>query len=150
MAVYAWDFSGNTKCSPRTEYEGSQNSVLELVFDHLGEDQEWAWVKDFQNKQIDSYTCPTPHRLTRTIRCITLRSRPVLKAWKSGLKLLVVQPAYYTACNLASTRLSGIQPGVMSFLILSTRISPQLRDPEIKGKLLAEKSVIKGGLMQDL
>ena len=30
--------------------KGLNNSVFELVSDHLGEDEEWEWVKDFQKQ----------------------------------------------------------------------------------------------------
>ena len=43
-------FSEMRRCLPGLAMKGLNNSVFELVSDHLGEDQEWAWVKDFQKQ----------------------------------------------------------------------------------------------------
>ena len=44
-------FSGNEEMlALGLGMEGLNNSVFELVSDHLGEDEEWEWVKDFQKQ----------------------------------------------------------------------------------------------------
>ena len=44
-------FSGNEEMlALGLGMKGLNNSVFELVSDHLGEDEEWEWVKDFQKQ----------------------------------------------------------------------------------------------------
>ncbi len=44
-------FSGNEEMlALGLGMKGLNNSVFELVSDHLGEDEEWAWVNDFQKQ----------------------------------------------------------------------------------------------------
>lgn len=132
--------------------KGLNNSVFELVSDHLGDDKEWAWVTDFQ-KQTG---------LTVTLIATTA------PAYENGKMYGIAEQARKEGREIrpqAAGRPTGVLHGLQSSFnafvghptwreelagLDHEALLTKLRDPAIKAKLLAEKSIIKGGLMQDL
>ena len=93
--------------------KGLNNSVFELVSDHLGDDEEWAWVTEFQ-KQTG---------LTVTLIATTAPAYENGKMYKlaeqartEGVRFALKRPAgrlvSFTACNRAFMPSSDTRPGV--------------------------------------
>lgn len=146
-------FSGNEEMlALGLGMKGLNNSVFELVSDHLGDDKEWAWVTDFQKQTgltvtLIATTAPAyengkMYNLAEQARTEGREIRPqaagrptgVLHGLQSSFHAFVGHPTWRD--ELAS----------LDHNALLTR----LKEPEIKARLLSEQSVIKGGLMQDL
>ena len=61
--------------------KGLNNSVFELVSDHLGDDEEWAWVTEFQKQTGLTVTLiATTARLMRTVKCTSSRASAYRRA----------------------------------------------------------------------
>lgn len=146
-------FSGNEEMlALGLGMKGLKNSVFELVSDHLGDDEEWAWVTDFQ-KQTG---------LTVTLIATTAPAYENGKMYKlaeqARLEGREIRPQ---AAGRPTGVLHGLQSSFHAFVGHPTwrdeladldheTLLQRLKDPSVKAKLLSEKSVIKGGLMQDL
>ena len=77
------------------DVRGLKNSVFELVSDHLGEDEEWAWVRFRQSLTVTLIATTAP---AKTARCITRRTS-AYRSRKFVHKRRVVQPVYCTVCS---------------------------------------------------
>ncbi len=146
-------FSGNEEMlALGLGMRGLKNSVFELVSDHLGEDEEWAWVTEFQ-KQTG---------LTVTLIATTA------PAYENGKMYKIAEQAREEGREIrpqAAGRPTGVLHGLQSSFhafvghptwreelasLDHEALLERLNDPIVKAKLLSEESVIKGGLMQDL
>lgn len=146
-------FSGNDEMlALGLGMRGLNNSVFELVSDHLGEDEEWAWVTEFQ-KQTG---------LTVTLIATTA------PAYENGKMYNIAEQARKEGREIrpqAAGRPTGVLHGLQSSFhafvghptwreelaeLDHETLVERLNDPIVKAKLLSEESVIKGGLMQDL
>ena len=146
-------FSGNDEMlALGLGMKGLKNSVFELVSDHLGEDEEWAWVTEFQ-KQTG---------LTVTLIATTA------PAYENGKMYKIAEQARTEGREIrpqAAGRPTGVLHGLQSSFHafvghptwraeLATldhdELLERLKDPIVKAKLLSEESVIKSGPMQDL
>ena len=146
-------FSGNEEMlALGLGMKGLNNSVFELVSDHLGEDKEWEWVTDFQKQTgltvtLIATTAPAyengkMYNLAEQARKEGREIRPqaagrptgVLHGLQSSFHAFVGHPTWRT--ELAS--------------LDHEALVKRLQDPATKAQLLAEESEIKGGPMQDL
>ena len=132
--------------------KGLNNSVFELVSDHLGDDDEWAWVTEFQKQTgltvtLIATTAPAyengkMYKLAEQARSEGREIRPQAAGRPTGV-LHGLQSSFHAFVGHPTWRESLAQLGHEDLL-------RQLRDPAIKSQLLSEESVIQGGLMQDL
>ena len=132
--------------------KGLNNSVFELVSDHLGDDEEWAWVTEFQKQTgltvtLIATTAPAyengkMYKLAEQARTEGREIRPQAAGRPTGV-LHGLQSSFHAFVGHPTWRESLAQLNHEDLLI-------QLRDPAIKAQLLSEESVIQGGLMQDL
>ena len=132
--------------------KGLNNSVFELVSDHLGDDDEWAWVTEFQKQTgltvtLIATTAPAyengkMYKLAEQARSEGREIRPQAAGRPTGV-LHGLQSSFHAFVGHPTWRESLAQLGHEDLL-------KQLRDPAIKSQLLSEASVIQGGLMQDL
>ena len=146
-------FSGNEEMlALGLGMKGLNNSVFELVSDHLGEDEEWAWVNDFQKQTgltvtLIATTAPAyennkMYNLAEQARIEGREIRPqaagrptgVLHGLQSSFHAFVGHPTWHK--ELASLNHNDLLE--------------KMRDPEIKAKILSEKSLIKSELIQDM
>jgi N-acyl-D-amino-acid deacylase len=146
-------FSGNEEMlALGLGMKGLNNSVFELVSDHLGEDEEWAWVTEFQ-KQTG---------LTVTLIATTA------PAYENGKMYNLAEQARKEGREIrpqAAGRPTGVLHGLQSSFhafvghptwreeltdLDHEALLARLKDPIVKAKLLSEESVIKSGPMQDL
>ena len=146
-------FSGNEEMlALGLGMKGLTNSVFELVSDHLGDDEEWAWVTEFQKQTgltvtLIATTAPAyengkMYKLAEQARREGREIRPqaagrptgVLHGLQSSFHAFVGHPSY-------QSELAGLAHDAL--------VSKML-DPIIKAKILAEESMIKSGPMQDL
>ena len=132
--------------------KGLNNSVFELVSDHLGDDEEWAWVTEFQKQTgltvtLIATTAPAyengkMYKLAEQARTEGREIRPQAAGRPTGV-LHGLQSSFHAFVGHTTWRESLAQLNHDDLLT-------QLRDPAIKAQLLSEESVIQGGLMQDL
>ncbi|MEL0218527.1 MAG: amidohydrolase family protein, partial [Gammaproteobacteria bacterium] len=132
--------------------KGLNNSVFELVSDHLGDDEEWAWVTEFQQQTgltvtLIATTAPAyengkMYKLAEQARTEGREIRPQAAGRPTGV-LHGLQSSFHAFVGHPTWRESLAQLNHEDLLT-------QLRDPAIKAQLLSEESVIQGGLMQDL
>ncbi|MEK9869128.1 MAG: amidohydrolase family protein [Gammaproteobacteria bacterium] len=132
--------------------KGCSNAVFELVSDHLGEDEEWAWVTEFQKQTGLTVT------LIATTAPAYENNKMYNLAEQARREGREIRPQ---AAGRPTGVLHGLQSSFHAFVGHPTwkaeladldhaALLARLRDPAVKAKLLAEKSLIKGGLMQDL
>jgi N-acyl-D-amino-acid deacylase len=132
--------------------KGLNNSVFELVSDHLGDDEEWAWVTEFQQQTgltvtLIATTAPAyengkMYKLAEQARAEGREIRPQAAGRPTGV-LHGLQSSFHAFVGHPTWRES--LAGLNHEDLLS-----QLRNPAVKAQLLSEQSVIQGGLMQDL
>lgn len=146
-------FSGNDEMlALGLGMKGLNNSVFELVSDHLGDDEEWAWVTEFQKQTglavtLIATTAPAyengkMYKLAEQARKEGREIRPqaagrptgVLHGLQSSFHAFVGHPTFRT--ELAS--------------LDHEALLAKLRDPGVKAQILSEQSEIKGGPMQNL
>ena len=146
-------FSGNEEMlALGLGMKGLNNSVFELVSDHLGEDKEWQWVKDFQKQTgltvtLIATTAPAyknnkMYNLAEQARIEGYEIRPqaagrptgVLHGLQSSFHVFVGHPTWRK--ELASLN--------------HKELVDRLRDPETKKKILSEETTIKNELLQDI
>lgn len=146
-------FSGNDEMlALGLGMKGLNNSVFELVSDHLGDDEEWAWVTEFQKQTglavtLIATTAPAyengkMYKLAEQARKEGREIRPqaagrptgVLHGLQSSFHAFVGHPTFRT--ELAS--------------LDHEALLAKLRDPRVKAQILSEQSEIKGGPMQNL
>ena len=132
--------------------KGLNNSVFELVSDHLGDDEEWAWVTEFQKQTgltvtLIATTAPAyengkMYKLAEQARTEGREIRPQAAGRPTGV-LHGLQSSFHAFVGHPTWRESLAQLNHEDLLA-------KLTDPAIKAQLLSEESVIQGGLMQDL
>ena len=146
-------FSGNEEMlALGLGMKGLNNSVFELVSDHLGEDEEWAWVTEFQKQTgltvtLIATTAPAyengkMYKLAEQARLEGREIRPqaagrptgVLHGLQSSFHAFVGHPSY-------QAELAGLD---------HDDLVSKMLDPIIKAKILSEQSLIKSGPMQNL
>ena len=146
-------FSGNEEMlALGLGMKGLNNSVFELVSDHLGEDEEWQWVKDFQKQTgltvtLIATTAPAyknnkMYNLAEQARIEGYEIRPqaagrptgVLHGLQSSFHVFVGHPTWRR--ELASLN--------------HKELVARLRDPATKKKILSEETTIKNELLQDI
>ena len=146
-------FSGNEEMlALGLGMKGLNNSVFELVSDHLGEDEEWQWVKDFQKQTgltvtLIATTAPAyknnkMYNLAEQARIEGYEIRPqaagrptgVLHGLQSSFHVFVGHPTWRQ--ELAS--------------LSHEELVARLRDPATKKKILSEETTIKNELLQDI
>ena len=128
------------------------NAVFELVSDHLGEANEWAWVKEFQEQtglgvtliatSAEAYKDNMMYNLAEEARVEGYEIRPqaagrptgVLHGLQSSFNVFVGHPTW--RCELEQ--------------LDHEALLKRLAEPATKAQLLAEKSVIRGGEMQNI
>ncbi len=146
-------FSGNEEMlALGLGMKGMPNAVFELVSDHLGDDNEWAWVTDFQQQTgltvtLIATTAPAyennkMYNLAEQARLEGREIRPQAAGRPTGV-LHGLQSSFHAFVGHPTWREELASLDHEALLV-------QLRNPAMKAKLLSEKSVIKGGLMQDL
>ena len=146
-------FSGNEEMlALGLGMKGLPNSVFELLSDHLGEDEEWAWVTEFQ-KQTG---------LTATLIATTAPAYENGKMYKlAGQARERGHEIEPQAAGRPTGVLHGLQSSFHAFVGHPTwraelaaldhdALVTRLKDPDIKARILAEESVITSGPMQDL
>ena len=146
-------FSGNDEMlALGLGMKGLNNSVFELVSDHLGEEEEWAWVTEFQ-KQTG---------LTVTFIATTA------PAYENGKMYKLAEQARQEGREIrpqAAGRPTGVLHGLQSSFhafvghptfrehlshLSHAELVKAMNEPAMKARILSEESVIKGGLMQNL
>tara|TARA_B100001113_G_scaffold239880_1_gene197248 strand:+ start:1802 stop:3523 length:1722 start_codon:yes stop_codon:yes gene_type:complete len=146
-------FSGNEEMlALGLGMKGLNNSVFELVSDHLGEDEEWQWVKDFQKQTgltvtLIATTAPAyknnkMYNLAEQARIEGYEIRPqaagrptgVLHGLQSSFHVFVGHPTWRK--ELAS--------------LSHEELVAKLRDPATKKKILSEETTIKNELLQNI
>ncbi len=146
-------FSGNEEMlALGMGMKGLNNSVFELVSDHLGEDEEWAWVTEFQKQTgltvtLIATTAPAyqnnkMYNLAEQARKEGREIRPQAAGRPTGV-LHGLQSSFHAFVGHPTWRAELAE---LDHDALLTR----LRDPLTKAAILAEESVIKSGPMQDL
>ena len=146
-------FSGNEEMlALGLGMKGLNNSVFELVSDHLGEDEEWEWVKDFQKQTGLTVT------LIATTAPAYKNNKMYNLAEQARLEGHEIRPQ---AAGRPTGVLHGLQSSFHAFVGHPTwkdelaslnhdELLARLRDPETKKKILAEETTIKNELLQDL
>jgi N-acyl-D-aspartate/D-glutamate deacylase len=146
-------FSGNEEMlALGLGMKGLNNSVFELVSDHLGEDEEWAWVTEFQKQTgltvtligttAPAYENGKMYKLAEQARLEGREIRPqaagrptgVLHGLQSSFHAFVGHPSY-------QAELAGLD---------HDDLVSKMLDPIIKAKILSEQSLINSGPMQNL
>jgi N-acyl-D-amino-acid deacylase len=146
-------FSGNEEMlALGLGMKGLNNAVFELVSDHLGEDEEWAWVTEFQKQTgltvtLIATTAPAyengkMYKLAEQARLEGREIRPqaagrptgVLHGLQSSFHAFVGHPSY-------QAELAGLD---------HDDLVSKMLDPIIKAKILSEQSLINSGPMQNL
>tara|TARA_A100001388_G_C28770678_1_gene503611 strand:+ start:1897 stop:3618 length:1722 start_codon:yes stop_codon:yes gene_type:complete len=132
--------------------KGLNNSVFELVSDHLGDDEEWAWVTEFQKQTgltvtLIATTAPAyengkMYKLAEQARTEGREIRPQAAGRPTGV-LHGLQSSFHAFVGHPTWRESLARLNHEDLLA-------ELTNPAIKAQLLSEVSVIQGGLMQDL
>ena len=146
-------FSGNEEMlALGLGMKGLNNSVFELVSDHLGDDEEWAWVTDFQKQTgltvtLIATTAPAyengkMYRIAEQARLEGREIRPQAAGRPPGV-LHGLQSSFHAFVGHPTWRSELAELDHESLLT-------RLADPATKAQILSEQSVIKGGLMQDL
>ncbi len=146
-------FSGNEEMlALGLGMKGLNNSVFELVSDHLGDDKEWAWVTDFQKQTgltvtLIATTAPAyennkMYNIAEQARAEGREIRPQAAGRPTGV-LHGLQSSFHAFVGHPTWRNELAELDHDALLA-------RLREPETKARLLSEKSVIQGGLMQDL
>ncbi|MFT7247096.1 MAG: N-acyl-D-amino-acid deacylase [Candidatus Azotimanducaceae bacterium] len=146
-------FSGNEEMlALGLGMKGLNNSVFELVSDHLGDDKEWAWVTEFQKQTglavtLIATTAPAyqngkMYKLAEQARAEGREIRPQAAGRPTGV-LHGLQSSFHAFVGHPTWRTQLAELDHEALL-------ERLRDPAIKAQLLSEKSHIKGGPMQDL
>jgi len=146
-------FSGNEEMlALGLGMKGLNNSVFELVSDHLGDDKEWAWVTEFQKQTglavtLIATTAPAyengkMYKLAEQARAEGREIRPQAAGRPTGV-LHGLQSSFHAFVGHPTWRTELAELDHEALLA-------RLRDPAMKAQLLAEESQIKGGPMQDL
>ncbi|MFT4796591.1 MAG: N-acyl-D-aspartate/D-glutamate deacylase [Candidatus Azotimanducaceae bacterium] len=146
-------FSGNEEMlALGLGMKGLNNSVFELVSDHLGDDEEWAWVTEFQKQTglavtLIATTAPAyqngkMYKLAEQARAEGREIRPQAAGRPTGV-LHGLQSSFHAFVGHPTWRAELAELDHEALLA-------RLRDPAMKAQLLSEKSHIKGGAMQDL
>jgi len=146
-------FSGNDEMlALGLGMKGLNNSVFELVSDHLGEDEEWAWVTDFQKQTgltvtLIATTAPAyengkMYKLAEQARTEGREIRPQAAGRPTGV-LHGLQSSFNAFVGHPTWRKELAQLDHEDLLA-------KLSEATTKAQLLSETSVIQGGLMQDL
>jgi len=146
-------FSGNEEMlALGLGMKGLNNSVFELVSDHLGDDKEWAWVTDFQKQTgltvtLIATTAPAyengkMYKIAEQARAEGREIRPQAAGRPTGV-LHGLQSSFHAFVGHPTWRNELAQLDHEALLA-------RLAEPATKAQILSEQSVIKGGLMQDL
>jgi len=146
-------FSGNEEMlALGLAMKGLNNSVFELVSDHLGDDKEWAWVTEFQKQTgltvtLIATTAPAyengkMYKLAEQARKEGREIRPQAAGRPTGV-LHGLQSSFHAFIGHPTWRKELAELDHPTLL-------QRLNDPDMKQQLLSEESIIKGGLMQDL
>ena len=146
-------FSGNDEMlALGLGMKGLNNSVFELVSDHLGDDKEWAWVTDFQKQTgltvtLIATTAPAyengkMYKLAEQARAEGREIRPQAAGRPTGVRH-GLQSSFHAFVGHPTWRDELAQLDHKTLLM-------RLAEPNTKAQILSEESVINGGLMQDL
>lgn len=146
-------FSGNEEMlALGMGMKGLNNSVFELVSDHLGDDEEWAWVTEFQKQTgltvtLIATTAPAyennkMYNLAEQARKEGREIRPQAAGRPTGV-LHGLQSSFHAFVGHPTWRAELADLDHDALLA-------RLREPMTKAAILAEESVIKSGPMQDL
>lgn len=129
-----------------------KNSVFELVSDHLGEDEEWEWVTEFQKQTgltvtLIATTAPAyengkMYNLAEQARKEGREIRPQAAGRPTGV-LHGLQSSFHAFVGHPTWREELADLG-------HKELVARLLDPQMKARLLSEESVIKSGIMRDL
>lgn len=132
--------------------KGCSNAVFELVSDHLGEEEEWAWVTEFQKQTgltvtLIATTAPAyennkMYNLAEQARKEGREIRPQAAGRPTGV-LHGLQSSFHAFVGHPTWK------SELAELDHDTLVE-RLRDPAVKTQLLSEESTIQGGLMQHL
>ena len=146
-------FSGNEEMlALGLGMKGLPNSVFELVSDHLGEDEEWAWVTEFQKQTgltvtliattAPAYENEKMYKLAEQARREGHEIRPQAAGRPTGV-LHGLQSSFHAFVGHPTWRneLAGLN---------HESLLTKMKDPEVKARLLSEESVIRSGPMQNL
>ena len=146
-------FSGNEEMlALGLGMKGLNNSVFELVSDHLGEDEEWQWVKDFQKQTGLTVT------LIATTAPAYKNNKMYNLAEKARIEGYEIRPQ---AAGRPTGVLHGLQSSFHVFIghptwrqelayLSHEELVARLRDPSTKKKILSEETTIKNELLQDI
>ena len=132
--------------------KGLNNAVFELVSDHLGDDEEWAWVKAFQEQTglgvtLIATTAPAyennkMYRLAEQAREQGFEIRPQAAGRPTGV-LHGLQSSFHAFVGHPTWREELAELNHEALLA-------KLQSPETRAKILSETSIIQSGPMQDL
>ena len=146
-------FSGNDEMlALGLGMKGLNNSVFELVSDHLGDDKEGAGGTDFQKQTgltvtLIATTAPAyengkMYKLAEQARAEGREIRPQAAGRPTGV-LHGLQSSFHAFVGHPTWRDELAQLDHKTLLM-------RLAEPNTKAQILSEESVINGGLMQDL
>ena len=129
--------------------KGLKHGVFELVSDHLGDDDEWTWVKDFAKQtglpvtlvatSAGAYEGDKMYNIAEESRLQGMDIRPqiagrptgILQGLQSSFHVFIAHPTYVSQ---------------IAHLPLAEKVA-MMRRPEIKAALLAEDSPIRKTIM---
>ena len=124
--------------------KGSGHGVFELVSDHLGEDDEWQWVRQFAREtglkvtlvgtSPGAYIGDRVYRLAEEAATEGMEIRPQLAARPTGV-LHGLQSSFHVFVGHPTYR-TGIAD-----LPLEEKVA-KLRDPEVRARILSEQTQI--------
>ena len=146
-------FSGNEEMlALGLGMKGLNNSVFELVSDHLGEDEEWAWVTEFQKQTgltvtLIATTAPAyengkMYKLAEQARAEGREIRPQAAGRPTGV-LHGLQSSFHAFIGHPTFRAE------LAHLDHDALVAA-MSDPDMKARILSEQSEITSGPMQNL
>lgn len=146
-------FSGNEEMlALGLGMKGLNNSVFELVSDHLGEDEEWAWVTEFQKQTgltvtLIATTAPAyengkMYKLAEQARAEGREIRPQAAGRPTGV-LHGLQSSFHAFVGHPTFRAE------LAHLDHDALVAA-MSDPDMKARILSEQSEITSGPMQNL
>lgn len=132
--------------------KGLKHGIFEMVSDYLGDDDEWAWVKQFAEEtgrpvtliatSAAAYQDGKIYRIAEEAREKGINIMPQMAGRPTGI-LHGLQSSFHAFVGHPTYRAE------LADLPLEEKVAAMKR-PEMKARLLAEQSQIKSGMMGDL
>jgi N-acyl-D-amino-acid deacylase len=129
--------------------KGLTHGVFEMVSDHLGDDDEWMWVKGFAQEtglpvtlvatSAGAYEGNKMYNIAEESRAHGMDIRPQIAGRPTGI-LHGLTSSFHVFAGHPTYR------GELATLPLDARVA-EMAKPEVKAKLLAEQSIFQSGMM---